>query len=202
MKLVTSILIMAFMGSCASFKAERVDDKTSDEKGLKITDNWMREDTRQTIEKLISQMKKHPRYKRMIAKSQGDAKVFIAEVQNKTAEAYFPIDNLNDEFLYKLSELGTFTLVDAAARNKILEEVTYQNDGMVDPNSAKQIGKQIGAEYLIFGSVTMRPEKRDGKTIKEYTVNFRMTNIEKGTEVFRLRHGINKFSDKSSYSWD
>ena len=54
---------------------------------------------------------------------------------------------------------------------------------------------------MIFGNIYMKPEKRDGKTIKEYSVNLRMTNIETATEVFRVRTRVNKFSDQDSYSW-
>ncbi|MFT6632966.1 MAG: TolB-like protein [Bacteriovoracaceae bacterium] len=187
--------------SCASFKAERVDNKTSDAKSMEITDNWMSEDTKQTVKTLITQMQGHRGYKRMMDKFKGTPKVFIAEVQNNTSEAYFPIDDMNDEFLFEISAAGDFQLVDAKAREKILSEITYQNDGMVDPAQAKQIGKQLGADFMIFGNVRMKPEKRDGKTLKEYSVNLRMTNVETAGEVFRLRKRVNKYSDKKSYGW-
>lgn len=202
MKKVTllSLLFVMFVG-CSSFKAERVNNKSSDEKSMEITDNWMSEDTRSSIKTVIKLMKDHKGYQRMMAKFTGAPKVFIAEVQNNTSEAYFPIDDLNDEFLNEISASGDFVLVDAKAREKILSEITYQNDGMVDPNTAKQIGKQLGADFMIFGNIYMKPEKRDGKTLKEYSVNLRMTNIETATEVFRVRTRINKFSDKKSLGW-
>ncbi len=187
--------------SCSTFKAERVDNKESDEKSMEITDNWMSEDTRRSVKEIIQQMKNHKGFQRMKARFRGEPKVFIAEVQNNTSEAYFPIDDFNDEFLYEISSSGEFVLVDAKAREKILKEITYQNDGMVDPNTAKQIGKQLGADFMIFGNVYMKPEKRKGKTLKEYSVNLRMTNVETATEVFRVRTRINKYSDKEAFGW-
>ncbi len=201
MKKILMSVIMVTLISCGSFKAQRVDNKTSDEKSMEITDNWMGEDTRLAVKTLISQMEKHRGFKRVMKNHKGVPKVFIAEVQNSTSEAYFPIDDLNDEFLFELSAMGDFQLVDAKAREKILEEITYQNDGMVDPNQAKQIGKQLGADFMIFGNVYMKPEKRGGKTIKEYSVNLRMTNVETAGEVFRLRTRVNKYSNKSDYGW-
>ena len=202
MKKMTILLSAMFIiTSCASYKAQRVDNNTSDEKSMEITDNWMGEDTRRAVKELMNQMKNHRGYNRVMQKHPGTPKVFIAEVQNNTSEAYFPIDDMNDEFLYEVSALGDFQLVDAKARQKILEEITYQNDGMVDPNQAKQIGKQLGADFMIFGNVYMKPEKRGGKTLKEYSVNLRMTNVETAGEVFRLRTRINKFSNKKDYGW-
>jgi len=197
--LLASLLVLTV--SCSSYKAERVSNKDSDAKSMEITDNWVGEDTKRAVSELLKQMQNHKGYKRVMSKTQKTPKVFIAEVQNNTSEAYFPIDDLNDEFLYEVSAAGDFILVDNKAREKILEEITYQNDGMVDPDQVKQIGKQLGADFMIFGNVYMKPEKRDGKTLKEYSVNLRMTNIETAGEVFRLRTRINKFSNKKSYGW-
>lgn len=197
--LLASILLIGT--ACSTYKAQRVSNKESDEKGLEITDKWMAEDNRRAVKAVIKQMKKHGGYKRLMKGFNGTPKIFIAEVQNNTSEAYFPIDDLNDEVLYELSAMGDFILIDNKAREQILKEITYQNDGMVDPTQAKQIGKQYGADFLIFGNVHMRPQSRDGKTIKEYIVNLRMTNLETASEVFRLRTRINKFSDKKAFGW-
>lgn len=198
--LFVTLTLATLATSCGSFKAERVDANTSDEKGLSITDNWMSADTTQAIADVVKQMKAHPGYGKMKAKF-GTPKVFVADVQNQTSEAYFPIGDLNDELLNELSMSGEFELVDNQAREKILKEVTYQNDGMVDPATAKKIGKQTGADIMIFGNVYMKPEKRDGRTIKEYSVNIRMTNIETATEVLRTRTKVNKYSEKSKLGW-
>ena len=194
------IALSMFATSCGSFKAKRVDANESDEKGLSITDNWMAADTTQAISDIMKQMKAHPGFNKMKARH-GTPKVFIAEVQNQTSEAYFPIGDMNDELLNELSLSGEFELVDNQAREKILGEITYQNDGMVDPATAKKIGKQTGADIMIFGNVYMKPEKRGGKTLKEYSVNIRMTDIEKATEVLRTRTRVSKFSEKSSVGW-
>lgn len=194
--IVLVVSLVLFGVSCSKFQAKRVDANEADSKGLSITDNWMSADTNQAVQDILKQIHAHKGFQRYLAKSGGNPKLFIAEVQNQTSEAYFPIGDMNDELLNELSASGDFTLVDAAARDKILSEVTYQNDGMVDPKSAKQIGRQTGADLMIFGNVYMKPERRDGKTIKEYSVNFRMTDIEKGVEVMRGRTKVFKYSEK------
>ena len=100
-----------------------------------------------------------------------------------------------------ISMTGDFILIDAAARDAILKEITYQHDGMVDPSTAKRIGKQTGADLMIFGNVYMKPETRKGKTIKQYSINIRMTDIEKGVEVMRARTKISKYSEQSGSGW-
>ena len=99
MKFLITVLSLAVLAaSCGSFKAKRVDANESDEKGLAITDNWMSADTTQAVTDIVKQMKAHPGFNKMKARHQ-TPKVFIAEVQNQTSEAYFPIGDLNDELL-------------------------------------------------------------------------------------------------------
>lgn len=187
--------------SCGHFQAQRQNSAQSDEKALSITDNWVDKDTENTVQDIIKQIKSHPGYQKYLASVHGQPSLFVAELQNRTSEAYFPIDDLNNELLNELSRQGDFTLVDAAAREKMLAEIKYQNDGMVDPATAKSIGKQTGADILIFGSIQMKPEERDGKTLKQYSVDIRFTNLEKGVEVLRTRSKVYKYSEKKTFGF-
>lgn len=195
------LLTLVSMTSCGSFNAERVDSKKSDEKALKITDQWIQADTEQVIRDVMKEMSTHGGLRRFIAERGRQAKMFVGEVQNLTSESYFPINDINDELLNEISKGGDFVLVDASARESLLKEITYQNDGMVDPKSAKKVGKQSGADLMIFGNVYMKPESRDGKTIKQYALNLRITDVEKGIEVFRTRVKLSKFSEHSKVGW-
>lgn len=200
-KLALFVITILGATSCSSFKAERVDNKTSDEKALTITDQWVQADTENVIKDVMKEMAEHKGLKRYTVENGKQLKMFVGEVQNLTAEAYFPINDINDELLNEISKQGDFVLVDAEARNAILKEITYQNDGMVDPKTAKKVGKQTGADLMIFGNVFMKPETRDGKTIKQYAVNLRITDITTGLEVFRTRTKLSKYSEQKKMGW-
>lgn len=193
--------LLLLLQGCASFKAERVSRDESDAKAMEITNEWVGKDTELVVADILKQIQAHQGFQKYLKTKKGPPKLFISEVQNATSEAYFPISDMNDELLNEFSASGEFVLIDAAARDKILKEIQYQNDGMVDPSEVKDIGKQSGADLLIFGNVNMKPQTRDGKTIKEYTVNIRMTDLEKGIEVLRTRAKVNKFSEQSKAGW-
>ena len=193
-----SLLVVA---SCSSFKAERVDSKTSDEKALTITDQWVQADSEKVIAEAMKDMSEHKGLRRYVMEHGKQLKMFVGEVQNLTSEAYFPISDINDELLNEISKQGDYVLVDAESRGALLKEITYQNDGMVDPKTAKKVGTQTGADLMIFGNVYMKPESRDGKTIKQYSINLRITDISKGIEIFRTRTKLSKFSDQKKMGW-
>lgn len=197
---VATILFSMSIISCAGFKAERMSDKDIDKKAMEITDEWVDGDTIRVIEKVVSKIYDHRRFQKYRAKRNGkDIKLFVGFISNNTSEAYFPVQDLTDALLEKLSNSDVFVLIDAQKRESLLKEITYQNDGMVDPAQAKTIGKQSGADLMLFGDINMKPHRRKGKTVKTYTVNLRLTDIESGEEKVRVREKINKFSKQSRW---
>ncbi len=201
MKKIFLIGLLFGLVSCGGFQAERVSGDQSDEKSLEITDAWVTRDTENSVETVLQKMKQHKGFKNYLMKLGRRPKVFVAELANQTAEPYFPTDDISDEFLTQLSESGEYILIDAAARETLLKEIQYQNDGMVSPAEAKKIGNAAGADLLIFGNVRMQPRQRGGKTLKEYTFNIRMTDISRGIEVMRTRTRVNKYSEQSKVGW-
>ena len=133
---------IAFLPSCSRFQAKRVSSDESDERALEITDKWVSRDTETSIKKILQQLKSHKGFKRYLAQLGRVPKIFIAEVQNRTSNAYFPIEDLNDELLNEFSSSGDFILIDQGARETILKELKYQQDGMVSAREIKKIGKQ------------------------------------------------------------
>ncbi len=204
MKKSLSLLALAMtliLTSCSSFKAERVDGEKGDEKALSITDKWVLKDTENAVKDILEQIGKHKGFQRYLGETKKKPKLFIMEVQNETSEPYFPIADMNDELLNEFSASGEYTLIDNQAREKILKEIKYQAEGLVDPAQMVQIGKQTGADLIILGAVRMNPETRDGKTIKQYTVNMRMTNLKTSEEVLRVRSKAQKYSEQSKSGW-
>ena len=202
-KFLTALLLSATLTlqGCASFKAERLSTAEGDEKAMEITDEWLLTDTQNTVAGIMQKMDTNRGFRAYMNELGHRPKLFIAEVQNETSEAYFPVDDLNDELLTQMSETGEFRLIDAAARNRILKEIQYQNEGMVKQSDIQKIGKQTGAELLIFGAIRMNPKTFKGKTIKEYTVNIRFTDITSGEEVARMRSTVSKYSKCSGLGW-
>ncbi len=198
---LVSLAMIFLLTGCSSFKAERVDGAKGDQKALEITDKWVLKDTETAIKDVLDQIGKHKGFQRYLGDTKKKPKLFIMEVQNETSEPYFPIADMNDELLNEFSASGEYTIIDNQGRDKILKEVKYQAEGMVDPSQMVQIGKQTGADLIILGSVRMNPEMRDGKTLKQYTVNMRMTNLKTSEEVLRVRSKSQKYSEQAKSGW-
>lgn len=191
-----------FAISCApKIKTERVSLEESDKMAMTITDEWVATDTENAVKAIIQQIENHRGFQLYLAKLGRRPKIFIGEIQNQTSEAYFPIGDLNDELLNEFSASGDYVIIDNNSRDKILKEIRYQNDGMVRQEDVKKIGRASGADLIIFGDIRMKPETLSGRTVKDYSVNIRMTEIESGEEVLRTRFKTSKYSKRSGYGW-
>ena len=201
-KLLSTLCISLSVVACApKIQTERISLEESDKKAMTITDEWIATDTENAVKSIIKQMENHRGFQTYLAKLGRRPKIFIGEVQNQTSEAYFPIEDLNDELLNEFSYSGDYIIIDVDARNRILKEIAYQNDGMVKPEDIKKIGRASGADLIILGNVRMKPETLSGRTVKDYSVNIRMTDIESGEEVLRTRFKTSKYSKRSGAGW-
>lgn len=197
---ISSMVLLSV--SCApKIKTERISLEKSDELAMTITDEWIMTDTQNAVQAILKQIEQHRGYQTYLAKLGRRPKLFIADVQNQTSEAYFPIGDLNDELLNEFSYSGDYVLIDNNAREKLLSEIKYQNDGMVRPEDVKKIGRASGADLMIFGDIRMKPQTLSGRTVKDYSVNIRMTDLESQEEVLRTRYKTSKYSKRSGAGW-
>ena len=59
---------------------------------------------------------------------------------------------------------GTYSVIERKAMDKVLAEQNFSNSDRANPNSAAKIGKLLGVDAIIVGSVTQRhPEQQNGR---------------------------------------
>ena len=121
----------------------------------------------------------------LMNKIQSDKKASCAFValtsdnNDKTTENYIT-DALTEAVFY----LNKVRIVERSNLQKILEEQKFQASGLVDENSAKEIGKIAGVDYVCYGTL-----KRSGEM---FSVNSRIVDVQSGEVVAISRGDIRK----------
>ncbi len=72
----------------------------------------------------------------------------------------------------ELASLGDYTVIERGMLEQILEEQALQSSGAIDSETAAEIGKLLGANLVVTGSIV--------KTGDVYTINSRFIDIETG----------------------
>lgn len=166
-------------------KAEIVDDK------------WNETDARKTSEVLIASALSKPWLTVFVTKHSNKKPVVIVDdVENRTDE-HIDTKALTEFIRDELINSGKVSFVNEARRQKILEEIKYQNSGAVAEASKKKTGKQTGADFMLGGAISSSVHTQDGLKTVTYQTNLILTNLETAEIEWSEKHLIKKRFNKS-----
>ncbi len=77
---------------------------------------------------------------------------------------------LADFFAYDFAKISAFTVVERDKIEFIMKEIELQKSGAVDRASAVQVGKILGARYMVFGSITQLDRRNTGMVVRVVSV--------------------------------
>jgi uncharacterized protein (TIGR02722 family) len=91
-------------------------------------------------------------------------------------------DHIDTRQLYNsistiLTQAGRVRFVDIEQRGNIAEEVGYQQSGNVSPETARRLGEQTGAEYLLTGDISSIVKREGSSRLVYYQVRMKLTDI-------------------------
>ncbi|MBZ2189145.1 penicillin-binding protein activator LpoB [Alcanivorax sp. JB21] len=125
--------------------------------------------------------------------------VFVDRVQNRTVE-HIDTESVTDSIRTRLIQSGKFRFVDMTVVDRVRQQMDFQTQsGMVDPATAVSMGRQIGAEFMLYGALTSIV-KRDNRTKDVYykfTLN--MMNLETGIIEWSSEREIRKTQSRSLF---
>ena len=125
--------------------------------------------------------------------------VFVDKVKNKTTE-HIDTESITDTIQSKLLNSGKFRFVDMTKVESVREQLDYQSEsGLVDPSTAAQMGRQIGAEFMMYGNFSSIV-KREGSTKDVYyKFTLKLMNIQTGIIEWANEKEIRKTRTKSLF---
>lgn len=128
-------------------------------------------------------------------------RIVFGGVQNRT-DQHIDTKNITDTIRTTLIQSQRFrVLAGDQGISEIEGETGYQNSGAVDPASAAELGRQLGAEYVFYGRFTTLASA-DGNT-KETYYKFTLNSVNTQTReiVWADEKRIRKREKKSLFGW-
>ncbi|PKG98718.1 penicillin-binding protein activator LpoB [Paraglaciecola sp. MB-3u-78] len=127
--------------------------------------------------------------------------VFVDTVKNKTSE-HIDTESLTDSISTQLLRSGKFRFVDMTKVSAVREQLNYQNEGdLVNPNKAVQFGKQVGAEYMLYGNLASIVKTNSDNSDVYYKFTMRLMDLESGLVEWADETEIRKTSSKKLLGW-
>ena len=111
--------------------------------------------------------------------------VFEFDCDDKNFEGN--ITMMSDLLIHELVKQGDVTVVERKRLDKIMQEYAFQATPFVDITTAKKLGRGVGADYIIVGSVASL-----GCPLY---ITARMVDVEKGTILHSAKMKLNFWSE-------
>ena len=144
-----------------------------------LTDKWSESDMQTAVRDLVKSATGHY----SISSARRPPVVMVTKLQNKTSE-HIDTQSVMDMVRVELMRGGRVAFVDKAAREDIAEEYEYQNSGMVNRQTKKTAGGQIGADFIINGRLDSIVQQAGRDKSVYYKVTLNMTNLKTGIIVW------------------
>lgn len=122
--------------------------------------------------------------------------LFVDRIKNKTTE-HIDLESVTDSIQTKLINSGKFRFVDMTAVEQVRKQFDYQQQsGMVDEQTAARMGRQIGAEYMLYGNMASIVKKDKKTKDVYYKFTLKLTHLESGIVEWAGEKEIRKTKDR------
>ncbi|MFN7951774.1 MAG: penicillin-binding protein activator LpoB [bacterium] len=126
--------------------------------------------------------------------------LYVATVKNKTDE-HIDTQSITDKISTTLIQSGKvqFTAM-ADIPKELVDQLEYQNkSGLVDPTTAKPVGKHVGADYMLTGEITSIVKKSGSTKDYYYKITLKLANIQTAVIEWQDEKEIRKGETKSLF---
>lgn len=171
--ILIALLAMTFLAGCGP--KVRYGDATATET---VTVDFGSSDLQQIAAKMVDDVLVFPPVVQITA--QRRPVVFVDRIKNKTTE-HIDTESITDTIQTKLINSGKFRFVDMTVVDRVRSQLEFQRDsGMVDDQQAMVMGRQVGAEYMLYGNLASIV-KRDNRTQDVYyKFTLKLLHLESG----------------------
>lgn len=159
--------------SCSSTKVTRVDADTQ----IDLSGYWNDTDLRVVTETLINDCANSTRIRNYKTKSGEAPLVIVGPIANKSSE-HIDTTNLARRFQTAIINSGSMEFVADSEQRLALRAEKDDQANFATAESAKAIAQELGADFMLQGSVRTIVDTIDNKQVRTYYVDMEVIDLE------------------------
>lgn len=132
--------------------------------------------------------------------------IVIYGVDNETSE-HISTSGITDDIRLALIRSGEYRFINRKQRGNLLDETDYQYAGFVPPEERVSEGRQLGADYILSGTLRSIEKKQprqwrlNKKELVYYSMNLELTDLETGEISWADNVEIARESSRPVIGW-
>jgi penicillin-binding protein activator len=190
-------LAALMLAGCGGRTVTRVDENTT----IDLSGRWNDTDSRLVAEAMIQDCMNRP----WLSRHQTDAKssdrpvVIVGVIRNKTME-HIAIDTFIKDMERSFINDGRVRVVAESGARVDIRAERESMQGNVTPETLKKFGKELGADYVMMGTISQIIDEVEGQKVSFYQTDLELINAETNEKVWIGDKKIKKFIGKGKYS--
>ena len=179
--ILSAFFALAILVSCStSREVTRVDPNMQTD----ISGRWNDTDSKQVAEEMTSDVLSRPWLARFNEVNEGKRPVvIIGDVSNKTHEHISSETFIKDIERAFINSGKVRVVENAALREKIREEQQSQQGNSTEA-SRKALAKELGADYIMFGSINSNVDAYKNEKVVTYKTNLELVDLQSTEKVW------------------
>lgn len=191
MKRITNTLIVLALVA-VSFSCSRQVTRINPDQQVDLSGRWNDTDSKLVAEEMIKDVTGRPWHNEFRIAESKKPTIIVGYVKNKSSEhieAETFIKDIEREFINS----GFVRVVsNADFREKLREERAEQGE-FATPETQAKWGKELGADFMMFGVITAITDSYKKEKVVSYKVNLELSNIETNEKVWIGDKEIKKY---------
>ncbi|HKI83019.1 MAG TPA: penicillin-binding protein activator LpoB [Candidatus Krumholzibacteria bacterium] len=189
-----SAAMLVSLSACGGKSVQRIGTDTT----VDISGNWNDTDSRLVSEEMIAQVLSQPWLARFEATHQDRPTVIVGTVRNNSSE-HIDTNIFTKNLEIAFINSGRVRVVASRdERGEVREERDSQQDWS-DPATVKKMGMELGADYMLIGSLGSIVDEEGSDKVVFYQTNLELIDIQTNEKVWIGQKQIKKYIGKSKY---
>ena len=176
------ILVMGMMvggSGCARTSVSRL----GAEEAVDLSARWNDTDSQLTAKEMVQDVLSRPWINRFQEKTGKEPMVIVGTVINKSHD-HIPTQTFTKDLERELTNSGRVLFVASGEERAGLRDERAQQQIHSSKETAKELGREVAADYMLQGVINSFEEQADGKTYKYFQVTLELIDIEKNVKVW------------------
>ncbi len=187
---------LALTSGCASTSVARLDT----EQTVDLSDRWNDTDSRQTAAEMIKEALGRPWVDNFQRKNNKEPMVIVGTVLNKSHD-HIPTETFTKDLERELTNSGRVTFVASKDEREEVRQERIEQQKNASEETAKGIGKEIAADYMLKGVINSFEEEAGKEKYKYFQVTLEMIDMEKNTKVWFGDKKIKKLMTRKKFGF-
>lgn len=188
MNRIAIVLFLLIFGACQTRKVTRLDPSTE----IDLSGRWNDTDSRKVADQMIYDLFDSDSFKQYANANGKKPVIVVGTIRNKTAE-HIDADNFVKKFEVVIHNSGVADLVESSTFRDNLRVERLEQREFADPSTVKEMGREIGADLMLFGEITSETDGYNNRRVVNYVTTLFLTDIETNKRVWYGQNEIKKF---------